>query len=225
MTSPLIWSYSSLDEYWNGCQTVFHRKYVLKIKDGDGEANKHGNEAHTAFENYGKHGTPLAPGFATYAPIVEPVVRMTNQAPIAAYEDMLGVRADWSPCGFFDKDVRGRGKLDVIGINGPVAAVFDWKTGKVKDVNFQIAVNAALVFAKYPQVETVNGYNVWLKEMRLGQLFTFHRKDYPAIRSLIHTIAEQIEASRVSGVWAMKKSGLCKGWCPKTDCENWSPKK
>ena len=98
----LAHSYSSIKDF-EGCPRRYHEVRILKkFKSKDTEATLYGTAVHKAFEDFIKDGVELPPTFAAYRPFVEP---LAVAAGTIMCEERMAIRADFSPCGFFDKDV------------------------------------------------------------------------------------------------------------------------
>jgi hypothetical protein len=118
----------------------------------------YGTAVHKAFEEYIRDKTPLPASYAHYKPFVEPLANFQGDV---RCEEKLGIRADFTPCGFFDKDVWFRGIPDYLAINhnNGVARVADYKTGKSSRYadSAQLELMAAMVMIHHPNVNTVKG--------------------------------------------------------------------
>lgn len=86
-------------------------------------------------------------------------------------EIKLGVTKDGRATGFFDTDVFGRGKLDCPVVGGDQAFIPDWKTGKIREDPFELAIGAVLLKAKFPHLTKIVGRYIWLQDQKLGQLY------------------------------------------------------
>ena len=110
----LAHSYSGIKDY-EGCPRRYHEVKILKkFKSKDTEATMYGTAVHKAFEDYIRDKTPLPASYAHYKPFVEPLANFKGDV---RCEEKLGIRADFTPCGFFDKDVWFRGIPDYLAIN------------------------------------------------------------------------------------------------------------
>ena len=65
-------------------------------------------------------------------------------------EAQLGVTRP-IPLWFFDADVWGRAKLDVVVVKGSKALILDWKTGKFKSSDEQLRLSSLFVFMTMPE--------------------------------------------------------------------------
>jgi hypothetical protein len=102
-------------------------------------------------------------------------------------------------------------------IVGDVALAVDWKTGKILEDSVQLALTAAVIFAKFPQVKAVRSTYVWLKD-DCESSETFYKEDMPAMwRSIWHRI-EAMEAAHTHTNYPPTPSGMCKSWCAVTKC-------
>jgi hypothetical protein len=205
------WSFSLLSDFAN-CRWKVFRKYVSKDlpKEPQSPELAEGIRMHSLLERAIKSRT-LVELAAPLHPVVQP---MTQNG--ATAEHMLGMTEDRQPAKFFGSPW-GRGKIDVLILKPPVAVIFDWKTGKVREDPRELACHALLIKANFPAVEKITGAYVWLKENRLGTPYDLSNTDrvYHGTRA---TVAE-MEECQASGVWEKKPNPLC-GWCPVKDCEH-----
>ena len=119
------------------------------------------------------------------------------------------------------RDLELAGLADVAVINGTTAYLADWKTGNVKEDPFELEVQAVLLKAKYPEIQKVMGQYVWLKEMRLGQLYDV--SDMHGTWQQINHLVRLIENDLTRGEFDKEPGPLCGGkWgsCAVKDCEH-----
>jgi hypothetical protein len=219
LSMTLAHSYSGIKDY-EGCPRRYHEVKILKkFKSKDTEATMYGTAVHKAFEEYIRDKTPLPASYENYKPFVEP---LANSKGDVRCEEKLGIRKDFTPCGFFDKDVWFRGIPDYLAINHDkgIARVADYKTGKSSRYadSAQLELMAAMVMIHHPDVHTVKGALLFVV---VGDIIKseYTRKQLPEILSKWAGRASAIEAAVVHGVWNPKSSALCK-FCPVTTCEN-----
>ena len=212
-------SYSSVKDF-EGCPKRFHEVRILKrFKQEDTEATLYGTAVHKAFENYVKDKTPLPDQFAQFKPFVEPLASLEGDI---RCEEKLGVRRDFSPCGFFDKDVWIRGIPDYLVVNRPrqVARVADYKTGKSSKYAdmAQLELMAAMTMAHHPEVNTVKAALLFVvaKDVIKAE---FTRQQLPEIWSKWAGRVGSVEKAVEVNVWNPRPSALCR-FCPVKDCAN-----
>ena len=210
-------SYSAVKDF-EGCPKRYHEVRIVKrFKQADTEATLYGTAVHKAFEDYVKVKTPLPEQFAQFQPFVEPLATLDGDI---RCEEKLGVRRDFSPCGFFDKDVWIRGIPDYLAIsrNGQVARVADYKTGKSSRYadTAQLELMAAMTMAHHPTVQTVKGALLFVvaKDVIKSE---YTREQLPEIWSKWAGRIGAIEKALEVNVWNPRSSALCK-FCPVKDC-------
>jgi RecB family exonuclease len=215
----LAHSYSSIKDF-EGCPRRYHEVRILKkFKSQDTQATLYGTAVHKAFEDFIKDGAPLPATFADYKQFVEPLA--TADAEIFC-EERMAIRADFSPCGFFDKDVWFRGIPDYLAIsrNGEVARVADYKTGKSSRFadTAQLELMAAMVMLHHPKVQKVKGVLLFVV---VGDIIKaeYTRNQLPEILSKWAGRASAIERTVEVNVWNARSSALCK-FCPVASCEH-----
>lgn len=207
------WSFTILNTYKNICPHQAYRRYIKRdIPYSETPAIAKGNAIHKALELRVGSNTRLPDDMASY----EQFARVFDGKQAKA-ELQLGVTTQGQPCGFFDPQVWGRGKLDVVLVNREVAYLADWKSGKVREDPLELEVQAVLLHVKYPQLKKIVGQYVWLAEHRLGQQYDL--SDTRATWELIGRTVESMELDRARGVFEKRQGPLC-GWCPVKDCEN-----
>jgi hypothetical protein len=221
MPAPMPWSYTSLTDFKN-CPRAFYEKRVIKsVKEESTEALVWGNQIHKAFELFVGHGTPLPDMLAEHQPFLDKL----RQAPgVAKAEEKVALNKRAEPCGFFDRDVWWRGVLDYHRIHNRTADVVDYKTGKRKPDWVQLYIFAIWVFAKHPDVTTIDLHLYWTQDKQADtKLVT--RPMIPELWSHMTGDLRQYRQAFHDDVWREKPSGLCNGWCPVRHCEHWKPKR
>lgn len=221
MAKILPTSFSALDSF----ETCPRRHYLTRIskqvKDPPGEAAQWGQAVHKALDKYLK-GDPsaLSKSMRGYSKIADAVLDSIPGAEVYS-ELQLAVDHELEPCGWWDKSGWIRGIVDVLVLDGAKAYALDWKTGKRKDDNGQLALFAGLVFAHYPEVERVQTGYVWLPDKRLDPK-RYDRDDAPTIWQDIAPRVNHLVRAEAAGNWPARPSGLCRNWCPvgKALCEH-----
>lgn len=219
MSKPLAHSYSAIKDF-EGCQRRYHQVRIVRaFKSQDTTATLYGTAVHKAFEEFIRDGHPLPESFKSYLRFVEPLAKLPGQIKC---EEKMGIRRDFSPCGFFDKDVWFRGVPDFLAIREErgVARVADFKTGKSSryaDPD-QLELMAAMVMAHYPSVTRVKGALLFVVADDIVKA-EYTREQLPVIWSKWAGKASTIEAALQHGVWNATPSSLCK-FCPVTTCEH-----
>lgn len=212
MTKMPPWSFSHLTAY-KQCPRKYHHLYVLKdIPFEESPEMTRGKDVHKAMELRINEGKALPQEMQAYEQFIP------NGYDIRG-ETKLGILVDGTPCDFFAPAVWGRGVVDCTvrrRVNTTNAMLLDWKTGKRREDPFELAIQAVLVRAANPELQTIIGYYVWLGERSLGM-----QHDVSAtVSCLAHLVelAGNIERSLEMDYLPPKQSPLCK-WCRVKNCE------
>jgi hypothetical protein len=171
----------------------------------------YGNLVHEVFEKYLMEGTPLPEHLSKHQPVLDKIKAMPGYRHC---ELKLGMRQDFSPCGFFDKDVWFRGIPDLLVVNGSTAWVGDWKTGKSSRYadTSQLELMAAMTMVHFPEVQKVKAMLFFIVPNDVI-LSMYKREQLPDILSKWAGHAFVVEEHLKNDVWNASPSGLCK-FCP-----------
>lgn len=216
------WSYSSIKTFDQCPKKYFHLKVAKDVKDEPGEAADYGTAVHLAAEEYIRDGKPIPDKFAYMRPIVERLEALPGEK---YCELKLGLQEDFTPCGFFDKDVWYRGIVDLLIIDGERAWMIDYKTGKSAKYadTKQLDLMAGAVFSHFPSVMQIKSSLLFVvsNELIPKRHISRERSEYLSVFS---EQLSRLDAAMENGVWNAKSSGLCP-WCPVKSCENWRPRR
>ncbi len=235
------WSYTSLSTF-ELCPFKYREKYITKtVPPADSEAMRNGREIHETLEVAIKGPAAVATIGHRVASIgvgnLPPIVARLRGAGARA-ELALGVKADWTPCDFFDPDVAGRGKLDVALIDGDTAFILDWKTGKVTNKKYQtdaeIALHAVLLKAHYPELTRITGTYCYTRDGSFtggkpdgrpdpGPRELADLSNTAAVRWRIGSTVAAIEMALAKDKFTTRKNNLCP-WCEVTTCKHYKPR-
>jgi ATP-dependent helicase/DNAse subunit B len=216
MSSAGAWSYSKIKSFENCPKQFYHTNVLKEFPFQDTTATIYGKEFHTACEEYIRDGKPLPPQFSFMEETMQRLAAMPGDKHC---ELKMGLTADLEPCDFFAKDVWFRGIADLIVIDGETARYVDYKTGKSSKYadTGQLQLMALAVFKHFPQVKKVKG----------ALLFTIAndmvKQDYSVTdegvlwKPWVQKYAA-LEKAFETGVWNPRPSGLCKKYCPVTEC-------
>lgn len=212
---PFVWTYTNLNTYNDVCPHKFYRTYIKRdITYVESPQMKEGNDGHSAMELRVGGGKVLPDNMRQWEHWAEPF----DPIPVKV-ELKLAVTANGKSCGYFDSDVAGRGKADVVVINETRAMMWDWKFGGNSryEKPFELEIHALMLKALYPQLEQVSGAYVWLKENRMSQPYDL--SDFNSTWARINNIVEAIKDNVADGQFEKRKGPLC-GWCDCLDCEH-----
>ena len=217
MRAPPL-SYSSISTF-EQCPHKFYRTRVARdLPDSPPHPSAvWGNAVHKAIEDYLRNGAELRGEFADYAPYAQSLKDFADASGQSFVEHKLAVDERFQPVDFDSPDVRYRGILDYLAMRDDRAFLLDHKTGKMRPSN-QLALNAILIFAHFPNVEHVHAAFFWLAE-RTYTRYVYAREHCSTIEQVeFAPTVKAIEECMRTEMWPKKQSGLC-GYCPVNDCE------
>lgn len=202
------WSYSLLSDFANCPKKAYH-KYIAKDLPREEKSKEQlaGTAAHEEMDRKIKRGVYGSDHFAKL------VIPMINNN--ATSEHKLGMTDEVTPAEFWGSPW-GRGVVDVLILKPPVAVIFDWKTGKVREDPRELHQHALLIKANFPEVEKITGAYVWLKENRLGEVYGLSNTNR-VFNGTKATMAE-MQACLDRDHWQPTPNPLC-GWCPVKKCQ------
>lgn len=208
----IIGSHTLLSDYENCPKKAYHRYVAKDLPYVETPEMKWGNYVHSAMERRLVAGIPLPDDIAH----LEGFPAAILQAGRVEGEQKVACRADWSPCSFFDDDVKWRGKIDVPIYQRPeVVVILDWKTGKVRENPSELRLHAALLKRSRPELERIIGYYVWTKDNALGEPHDImpHAQTYDRYDKIM----AHIEHNAALNHWPARENPLCR-WCDVLSC-------
>ena len=220
---PFPWSYSALNTFTT-CPAQYHAVKVTKTAaDVRGEEARFGDYVHKQFEERQKHGVALPPDLAQHEDYMQ---ALAAQPGTRLIEGKMALNKAMQPCAFFARDVWVRAIVDFATIDGGVARIVDYKTGKRLPSPDQMRLCSLIVFATYAQVQVCKCTYYMTQfppEQRLVE-HTFKREDAGSLwKKFVPALTQYIEAFHTD-IWQERQSGLCRGWCPVKKCAYWTPK-
>lgn len=209
------WSYSKLKNFEACPKKHYHVDIVKDFKEPDSDQLKEGNETHEALAKRLSQGAPLPVSLLEHEDLCKAIIG--DGSATVFVEQKLAITEQFAHCEFFDKKAWYRGIADVIKKAGPVALVIDWKTGKIKEDIPQLALMAACVFARYPDLQKIRTEFIWLNEdAKTTAIYT--RNDIAEFWGSIWPRLETYEHAVKTTSFSAKPGFLCEKWCPVASC-------
>lgn len=217
------WSYSRLKNYEVCPKRYYETDVEKKYNDGDdNEQLKHGELVHDALAKRCQDGTPLPVGYD----YEHWAVRVLAGGGEVFTELELAIDQNFGPAPWFQdyKDPSKpkpwfRAKVDLVKKQGPIALLVDWKTGKILEDSFQLALAAACAFAKWPDLEAIRCSFIWLKEDAESSE-TFYRADMARMWREIWPRVQSLSSAHQSMDFPPTPSRMCRKWCKVVSCPN-----
>ena len=188
------------------------------VKEPETEAILYGKRVHEAAEFYISKGTPLPAPFEQFRDVLDMLKDMPGDK-LCEYK--MGLTSDLQACGFFDENVWFRGVADLVVINGEVARVIDYKTGKSSeyaDVK-QLELMALAIFKHFPKVRKVKAGLAFLVCNDFVKA-KYEKKDAPLTWLKWIQETDRLQASHDNNVWNPKPNFTCRKYCLVTSCEH-----
>lgn len=223
----IAWSFSQMNNFRTCAKRWYHYNVNKDVKEPEGEAMKWGFQVHAAMAAAIDDSTPL-PETMPYQHWID-WVKSTEGCDVRT-EQKLAITEQFEPCEFFDrkKKVWFRTVLDVVKINGQVARIIDWKTGKKPDnpvkraeAEQQLWLSATAVFARYPDVVMVRTNLVYLQEDDSPKELAHRdiwRKDLPTLWTQVTPTLSAMQFAMDTNSFPPNPSGLCKRHCAVAQC-------
>ena len=220
---PFPWNHSTLNMFTT-CPAQYHAVKVVKTAaDAKGAEARYGDYVHKQFENRQKYAAILPPDLAHHEDYMQALAALPGERLI---EGKLALNKDLQPCAFFARDVWVRAIIDFAAIDGDVARIVDYKTGKRLPSPDQMRLCSLIVFAAYKQVKkcSCTYYMTQLPEGQRLVTHSFHREESAKLWQKFVPNLVQYVAAFHTDIWQERQSGLCRGWCPVKQCAYWTPK-
>jgi hypothetical protein len=211
------WSYSKLKNFETCPKRHWHVDIKKDFKEEEGESLQYGNAVHKALADAVSGKAPLPKPFEKLQKWVDRVGSRNSPDVEIVVEQKLAINADFAATGYFDNDVWYRAVVDVAKFSGPIGLAVDWKTGKIIEDGSQLALNAACVFAHYPQVQKIRTEFIWLKEDATSRA-DFSRDTMAGVWAGILPRVQLLKNAADAVMYPPKPGGLCKRFCPVTAC-------
>jgi hypothetical protein len=209
-------SFSALNNFESCPKKFWHLRVQKDVKEQEGEALRYGKKVHKALEHYVGKDRALPSEFAHMAPYVDGFKAYPG---VKHVELEMAITEQYTPTGWFDKDVWIRAKLDLVILGNRHAVLVDYKTGKMKDDGFtQLKMAAAMLMIFFKQVEQVQMAYLWTQHDGEITKDTFHRTDFVEVWNELMPRLNRFEEAHKRDEFPALPSGLCKRHCPVLSC-------
>ena len=214
MVTPPAWSYSSI-KLFETCPRKYESERVTKeVPFTDSTATIYGKELHLAAEEFIRDGKPLESRFSFLLPTLDKLKSLAGEHHCELKMGLKNESGRLVSCDFFDPEVVVRGVADLVVVSGTKARVIDYKTSKSAKYadTRQLALMAACVFAKFPEVESVKAALLFVVSNEIKEA-AYTRSEGFEIFATLHGLLKQRETAYATGVFNPKPNGLCRNYC------------
>jgi len=209
------WSYSSLKQFKTCPKQYYEIRVAKNFIPREGDDARYGKEVHKALEDYVRDGKPLPKFYQQFRKMVDPLLDIPGKK---YCEHEMALDINLKPCGFMSEEYWVRGIADLLIVDGDLAFIIDYKTGKTgyADPN-QLKLMALMTFAHFPDVHKV----------KAGLMFvsydTFYPEEYERSNSaemwdVFYKDLERLSIAFDNAAWPPKPTGLCRRHCPVESC-------
>lgn len=226
-SGSLVLSHSGINTF-RTCPRQFQHVYILKdVERTTCDAAVWGVKIHKQLEDFLQDNIPVVDDMAKRELPYIQNVREKFLVRLEKVEFKWGLTKDWLGTDFFNKENAFiRGIIDWLVVSGEKAIITDHKTGTKKaDDFYQMDIFALAVFCIYPQVKKIRGVYFWLKEGDTPTHRDYVREDLEKLKESLMIEVNKIKEVDEVGIWPMRTSGLCYGWCPVKKCPSYKEKK
>lgn len=210
------WSYSKLKNFESCPKRHFHVDIAKDVHEEESEQLTWGNAVHSALAARLAKGAELPLPMLGYEHWCKRILQGADGNSLFV-EQKLAINAYFGKTTWFGDDAWLRIVADALVIAPPVALIVDWKTGKILEDSQQLALTAAVVFAHYPDVDTVRSEFIWLKE-DANTTGIFQRDAMASMWKIIWPRIEALKHAHDTQSYPAKPGRLCRSWCPVKQC-------
>lgn len=209
-SKPLIGSHTMLSTFDRCPKQAYHRYVVRDQPYVESESMKWGNQVHSALEvRGGPKKVPLPEAMSRFEKYIAPFDTHHH----VRTEAMLGMTLSGKASAFFDNARTGfRGKADLISRQGTHAFMLDWKTGRKWEDPRELEEHATLLKIESPELTSIKGAYVWLKEDELGKVYNLLDKVPETFERIVDTTKTIRQMAQKGTEFPARENKLC-GWC------------
>lgn len=221
---PNAWSHSALDAFENCPRQYYETKIAKRWPFETTKEMEWGKYVHKQFEDYLLGRIAALPlDLGVHQDFLD---TFKAQPGTIAGEERIALDDSLQPCAYFGKRVWYRGQVDarMRDTARGYSHILDHKTGKVKTDYAQLKSFAIYEFLTQPSIHTVRCEFYWT-QIRGANGETYTRDQLWSLVGEFVPKLDRFSRAFLTNTWNPKQSGLCRGWCPVSTCEFWSPKR
>lgn len=218
---PFTTTYSKIKNF-ETCARRYHEVDILKLYEMDTVELDRGNRMHKAMHDRVLKRIELPLEFGYMEKWAKKLTTIVDPQQIIQCELKLAISRTLDGVAYYDKRVWIRAVIDYIimvpDTIGYFAHVVDYKTGKPKDDDTQLIINAAAVFANNSMINSIRTTFLWT-EYDDTRHFIIERKDLAGLWPDIVTRINKVEQAHKNNDFPETKCGLCRDYCPVVECQ------
>lgn len=199
----MAYSHSSIKTH-ETCPAQYKFSRIDKLPSESGPAAERGKLLHSECEEFIKGGLELLSPDIEHLRHILTILKKGG----ALSEEPLAVNDKWEPVQYDSETAMLRGVLDVLSIEGPIAYLRDFKSGKKRDYSEQMKLYATMIFACYPAVNVVQPIIEWLDLKKTERYDAIHVSTQGDLRDWIE---KRITTIKEDEIYAPNPSSYCRG--------------
>lgn len=214
--SDYTWSYSSLGLFQQ-CPHKYYRVRIKQdVKEPPTDAIRYGLMVHEAAEEYIRDGIDLPPTVEYLRPILDKLVSYPGEK-LCEYK--MALTRSLEPCAFDSPDAWWRGIADLLIIDGNMARVVDYKSGKSAKFadTKQLEILSLAVFKHFPQVVSTKCALLFVVSQEMVKA-NYNVKDTHKHWLKWLTGTADLERAFKVQTWNPTPNFSCRNWCAIRDC-------
>lgn len=209
------WSYSKVKNY-ETCPLRYEQVDILKKYKEVSEQLAWGDQVHKALAAAVSSTQKLPESMLPYQRWVDDIKAKPGEILV---EQKFAIDDKFQPVEYFSPRVWLRGIGDVVRIDGPVAQIYDWKTGKLKIDYTQMMIMAQMVFSHFPEVQRLWAGFIWLQD-DVETHEKYNRDEmvqhWPGLLERV----KRLQQAHITKMFPAKPGYLCYKYCPVMTCEH-----
>jgi hypothetical protein len=213
------WSYSRLKNF-ESCPLKYKTVDIDKLQVESSQELDRGEQLHAAMYERVAKGTKLPPQFGYMERWALKLTAEVHPAQETYCELKLAIDGDYRPTEFMGRKVWCRARIDYLKVIPGQAHVVDYKTGRPRQDDTQLALCAAMVMHHYPEVDQVRTDYIWTEYGDIDHK-SFHRDELADIWSELLPRVWKLQEAHDHEDFPAVPCGLCAKYCPVNTCEYW----
>jgi uncharacterized protein Usg len=213
------WSYSRLKNF-ESCPLKYKTVDIDKLHVEKSQELDRGGQLHEAMYQRVANGTKLPVPYSYMERWAKRLTMDLHPMQETYCELKLALNDDYQPTAFMGHDVWCRARIDYLKIIPRQAHVVDYKTGKPRLDDTQLALSAAMVMCHYPEVDQVRTEYLWTEYGDTSHKI-YQRNELSQIWDELLPRVFQLEEAHKHDQFPAVPNGLCAKYCPVNTCPHW----
>lgn len=213
------WSYSRLKNF-EACPLKYKTVDIDKLHVESTQELDRGEQLHAAMYERIAKGTKLPIPFSYMERWAKRLTTQLDPAEETYCELKLALNSEYQPTAFMAHNVWCRARIDYVKIIPQQAHIVDYKTGRPREDDAQLALAAAMIFHHYPEVDQIRTEFLWTEYSDTSHRI-IHRNELPDIWDELLPRVTALREAHDHEDFPAVPCGLCAKYCPVSTCQYW----